>query len=147
MIVFLITIGTGKTIKGDSPSQYGRATRHADVFQCSMGALGFYFLQRFAVNGEVVDGNLPDFRVNEEWFDMKLLCEFGGDTLKQMAQRSFQSSVKDIFAELGIYSNHQGHFGRVTGPVYAEFKELPTEMIKILGKCLLLFVFNCLSLY
>jgi hypothetical protein len=67
---------------------------------------------------------------------MKLLCEFGGNTLQQMAQRSFQKSVKDIFDELGIFSNHHGHFGRVTGPIYAEFKELPTEMIKILGKLL-----------
>jgi hypothetical protein len=145
MIVFLLTIGTGKTIKGDGPSQYGRATRHADVNQCSMGALGFYFLHRFAVNGEFDGVNLPDFRENSEWFDMKLLCEFGGNTLQQMAQRSFQKSVKDIFDELGIFSNHHGHFGRVTGPIYAEFKELPTEMIKILGKllfvCLFLTVF------
>jgi hypothetical protein len=139
MVVFLLTIGTGKTIKSDAPSQYGRATRHMDVFQCSIGAFGFFLLQRFEVNGEfVAGGNLPDFRENKNWFDMKLLCEFGGDTTKMMTQRSFQKSVKDIFTSLGIFSNHHGHFGRVTGPIYAEFKELPPDMIKILGKCLFL---------
>jgi hypothetical protein len=143
MVVFLLTIGTGKTIKGEAPSQYGRATRHMDVFQCSIGAFGFYLLQRFEVNGEFVEGNLPDFRENSDWFDIKLLCEFGGDAKQEMTQRPFQKSVKDIFASLGIFANHHGHFGRVTGPIYAEFKELPQEMIKILGKwlCFVCFFF------
>ena len=39
-----------------------------------------------------------------------------------------------MFKELGIYSNHYGHFGRCTGPVMAEFMELDPELIKNLGE-------------
>ena len=108
MIIFLLTIGTGKTIKSDSPSQYGRATRHMDVFQCSVSALGFYLLHRLDVNGEWT--NLPDFRDNSAWFDVKLLAEFGGESSKTMTQRPYQSAVKDVFGELGICSSHHGPF-------------------------------------
>ena len=142
MLVFLLIIGTGKTIKSDAPSQYGRATRHKDVFQCAVGALGFYLLERFEVNGEFSHTNMPDWRDNKAWFDIKVLVEQGKDTRKVMTQRPFQKSIDKIFEELGISTNHQGHFGRVTAPVYAEFKELPPDMIKILGKSFcLLFLF------
>jgi hypothetical protein len=147
MLVFLLIIATGKTILSSSSSQYGRATRHKDVFQCAVGALGFYLLERFHVTGEFEDHNRPDFRENKEWFDIKVLVKQGENTKKEMTQRPFAESVDKIFQELGIHSNHQGHFGRVTAPVYAEFKELPPEMIKILGKffgllfCLLVFLF------
>ena len=86
MIIFLLTIGTGKTIKSDAPSQYGRATRHQDVFQCSVLALGFYLLHRFEINGELHESNLPDFRENSEWFDVNVRNEFGGEPYKQMRQ-------------------------------------------------------------
>jgi hypothetical protein len=133
MLIFLQIIATGKTIKSDAPSQYGRATRHKDVFQCAVGGLGFYLLERFEVNGEFSESNMPDWRNNDEWFDMKLLCEQGKDCTKVMTQRPFMKAVIQVFAELGISANHQAHFGRVTAPVYAEFKELPPEMLKILG--------------
>jgi hypothetical protein len=132
MIIFLLCIGTGKTIKSDSPPQYGRATRHMDVFQCSISALGFYLLHRFDVNGEWT--NPPDFRENSSWFDVKMLTDFGGESTKTMGQRPFQQAVKDVFGELGICANHHGHFGRVAGPIYLEFKELSPELIKVLGK-------------
>ena len=111
-------------MKNDGPSQYGRATRHMDVFQCPVGAFGMYLLYRLDCNGEF--DVLPDFKCDEEWFDIKVLCEFGtGESTKVMTQRPFQNSMREVFAELGICSTHHGHFGRVTGPVYAEFKELP----------------------
>ena len=143
MLVFLLYIGTGKTIKSDGPSQYGRATRHRDVFQCSVGALGFYLLHRFWANGEFLDlEHVPDFRDNASWFDMKVLCEFGGDCKTMMTQRPFQDSVKKVFSHLGISAKHFGHWGRVAGSIFGEFHELPPDMIKLLGKS-----FFCLFVY
>ena len=127
------TTTTGKTVASDGPNQYGRATRHRDVFQCSVGAFGFYLLHRFDVNGEFEEGF--DFKHNEAWFDKKVLVEMGtGDCDTMMTQRPFRDSVKEVFTELGITANHLAHFGRVTAPVFLEFKELPPELIKILGK-------------
>ena len=141
MLIFLLYIGTGKTVKSDGPSQYGRATRHRDVFQCSVGALGFYLLHRFWANGEFLDlDHVPDFRDNASWFDTKVLCEFGGDVNQEMGQRSFQDSVKKIFKHLGISAKHFGHWGRVAGSIFGEFHELPPDMIKLLGKSYCWFV-------
>ena len=136
MDIFLLTIATGKTIQSDSPSQYGRATRHKDVAKCSISALGFYLLYRFHVTGEFVGELMPDMRINESWFDWKLLIEgkAGTNNTTQMQQRTYQDSVRDVFDKLGIHAPHKGHWGRVTGPAYLEFNELPPDMIKLLGK-------------
>jgi hypothetical protein len=141
MMIFLLAIGTGKTIKSDGPSQFGRATRHQDVFQCSVSALAFYLLFRFSMHGEFCETNMPDMRENKSWFDVKVLTEMGGDATTQLTQRRFQNSVRDLFLMLGISSSHQGHFGRVTAPVFLEFKELPQEFIKMLGKSFVFSVF------
>jgi hypothetical protein len=77
MLVILLIIGTGKTIKSNAPSQYGWATRHKDVFQCVVGALCFCLL-------EFLSTNMPDWRVNKEWFDIKVLAEQCKDTTKEM---------------------------------------------------------------
>jgi Centromere DNA-binding protein complex CBF3 subunit, domain 2 len=141
MFIYLMFIGTGKTIKSNGPSQYGRAIRHRDVFQCSVGAFGFYLLYRFLVNGEFVDlDHVPDFRENSSWFDMKVLTEYGGDSNKQMDQRTFRDAVKKVFKELGISAKHFGHWGRVAGSVFGEFHELPPDVIQLLGKFVLLCV-------
>lgn len=138
MPVFMLAIAQGKTCH-DHP-QYGRATRHVDVWQCPVGALAFYWLFRFHVNREFQMDDLPDLRVNANWFDMKLLCELGADSSKMMSQRPFQKSMSTIFKQLRISSSHKGHFGRVAGPIYAEFAEVPPELIKIQGKFLFYFI-------
>ena len=81
------------------------------------------------------------FKCNERWFDKKLLSEMGKNENKSMTQRVFRDSVREVFDELGICANHQAHFGRVTAPVYLEFKELPPDMIKLLGKWCFSFLF------
>ena len=125
----------------DGAAQFGRATRHKDVFQCAIGALGFYLLFRFDGTGEF--NEVPDFTENKAWFDKKLLVELGKDPNKQMKQRTYMNAVKDIFKELGICAKHLAHWGRVTAPVYMEFKELPETVVKMLGK----FFFVCLMLF
>ena len=52
MMIRILKISTGKTVRRDGPSQYRRATRHKDVFQYSIGAEGLYLLYRFHTNGE-----------------------------------------------------------------------------------------------
>ena len=152
MPVHLMMIHTGKTITGVSPKQYGRATRHKNVFLCPLGALGLYLMYRFhcGVDPEFGASYNPAFFLSKEyqkdWFSIKLLTDYSAgpfDNRKEMTQRSFQKSMKKVLTSLGISSAHYGHFGRCVGPVIAEFKELPPDMIKQLGKFCVVVLFTC----
>ena len=83
MLVKLMKIATGKTVESDGPSQYGRATRHKDVFQCPIGAEAVYLFFHFDCTREwFMESNLsdycfPDMHFNKAWFDIKLLVEHG----------------------------------------------------------------------
>lgn len=135
MQVFLMAIVTGKTVRSGGPKQYGRATRHKDVTQCPIGALAFYLFYRFDVNNEFDADALPDFRVNREWFDIKVLADYNGNNnTSSMTNRQYMKALKQIFRASGITESHLVHIGRVAAPVYLEFKELSPELIKILGK-------------
>ena len=101
--------------------------------------MGFYLLFRFDGTGEF--NEVPDFRKNETWFDKKVLVELGHNTNKKMMQHTFMNTVKEMFQMLGICVKHLAHWGRVTAPVYMEFKELPENVIKMLGKFFFSFCF------
>jgi hypothetical protein len=124
----------GKTVT--TKKQYGRSMRHKDVRECAIGAFAFYLLFRFSVSGEMDDDNRPDFSINEEWFDVKILSDGSLDNKKVMNSRSYTEPLRKVFDKLGIIASHFGHFGRVVGPVKLEFEEVPTELIRILGKSL-----------
>jgi hypothetical protein len=129
---------TGKTVT--TKKQYGRSMRHKDVRECAICAFAFYLLFRFAVSGEMDDGNRPDFTKNEQWFDIKILSDGSRDNCKVMNARSYTDPLRKIFQLLGIITSHYGHFGRVVGPVKLEFEEVAAELIRILGEsavCLL----------
>jgi hypothetical protein len=142
LFVYCITIFTltnrsrslaGKTVT--TKKQYGRSMRHKDVRECSIGAFGLYLLFRFAVSGEMDDGHRPDFAINKEWFDIKILSDGSLDNTKRMNSRSYTDPLRKVFDSLGIIASHFGHFGRVVGPVKLEFEEVSSELIRILGKC------------
>ena len=156
MLIKLMKIATGKTVKSDGPSQYGRATRHKDVFLCPIGAEAMYLFYRFEQSHEFWwDGDqdalaalgedesiygldnfhAPEMRDNSQWFDMKLLVEHSSpDNTKILKQRCYCKSLDEIFKKYGITSNHFGHFGRVTAPLLCEFRDLPPNVIQELGK-------------
>ena len=116
--------------------------RHKDVTRCAIGAFAFYLLFRFHVSGEMNDENRPDFRENSSWFDIKILSEGKvANYKKEMSRKSYTKVVKGVLHDLRLVSSHYGHWGRVNAPAELEFAELSPELIRILGKWL---VVDCL---
>ena len=77
-----------------------------------------------------------------------MLTEYGAkDNEKRLEDTNFRKAIKKIFRKLRIHANHTCHFGRVAAPLKLEFEELSTDLIRLLGKCLVCFFFfiNCLS--
>jgi hypothetical protein len=81
------------------------------------------------------DDNRPDFSVNEEWVDMKILMDGTTDNNKiQIQERTYTTPIKKVLKNLKIVASHFGHWGCVHGPVELAFEEVPPELIRILGK-------------
>ena len=90
MYIHLMMIATGKTVSKEG-NQFGRATRHLNVWLCAIGAQGLYLLYRFEVLGEFLEekNTMPDFRKNETWFDIKLLIDYTQrDRTVELGQRT-----------------------------------------------------------
>ena len=122
--------------------QYGRCMRHKDVTRCAIGAFGLYLLHRFHVSHEMDDGTRPDFRSNSSWFDIKILTDgTHKNREKEMQKTSYVTMIRKILKKLRIYSAHFGHWGRVNAPVELEFAELDPELIRILGKWIVVLLF------
>ena len=141
-LILCMGIPEGKTTKDNK--QYGRAMRHKDVLLCPIGALGFYLLLRFELTREFDRQNCPDFRVNSEWFDIKLLINYGtnhgrsgitpADARKHEIQHQcYIKTIKEIQKEKGIISNHYLHIGRVLGTHRLQYQELLDDHIRQLG--------------
>ena len=142
MLVKIMKIATGKTVDNDGPSQYGRATRHKNVFECPIGAEAMYLFFRFDQTREwymdpddLSNWKMPDMRDNSAWFDIKVLIEHGSrDNTKSLSQRCYTEALKEVFKLLKILADHWAHWGRVNAPSLCEFKELSPEQIKEMGK-------------
>lgn len=120
----------GKTNNGQT--LYGRLMRHKDVRMCGFGALAFYLLYRFQCTGEMSPP--PDFTDNSTWFDIKLLVDCtSSSNSKAMNSNIYARAIKEVLKELGIFTNHYLHIGRVLGPILAEFNEAPSGDIQCLG--------------
>ena len=151
--VMMLVCETGKTIKKDGKVQYGRVTRHKDVFSCSICAMGFYLMNRFFTNAEFYYDevrNTSQFFINEEWIDRKLLVGLQTrDSFKSLSPKNFETSMKSVLRELGIQSSHFAHFGRVNGPILCELASLNPQLTKQLGKffCLYFIFILYLTLY
>ena len=133
-------IPDGKTAKDHK--QYGRAMRHKDVCLCPIGALGFYLLLRFELTKEFDAGNCPDFRVNSQWFDTKLLINYGTSHAgltpaearkKEISNTVYIKAIKEIQKQHGIVSNHYLHLGRVLGTQRLQYYEIIDDQIRQLG--------------
>jgi len=135
--VMMLVCETGKTIKKDGKVQYGRVTRHKDVFLCSVCAMGFYLVNRFYNNAEFFYdemNNSSKFFINEEWMDRKLIVGMQTrDPFKSLSPKNFETSMKSVLRELGIQSSHFAHFGRVNGPILCELASLNPQLTKQLG--------------
>lgn len=132
----IMTIFAGKTNKLNK--LYGRAMRAKDVRLCSLGALGFYLLSRFALTGEFEDGKCPDFTDNKAWYDIKLLVAFGNGAAangytKEMKNTSYYKSMAVILKEKKIISSHKVHYGRTVGSALLQYKELDDDDVRQLG--------------
>ena len=57
------------------------------------------------------DGCRPDFRVNKEWFDIKILSDGTKNNTKEMGKESYVKHLKMIFKALKTITAHYGHFG------------------------------------
>ena len=130
MYVLLLQFAEGKTNKGQT--LFGRCIRHKEPELCPIGALGFYLMARFKLTKEW--DTCPDFTVNSAWFRSKLLIS--GDKEKTttcMSNDSYGKGIRDVLKQLGLFSKHYVHIGRVLGPKLAEFAEVPAYIIRQLG--------------
>ena len=104
--VMMLVCETGKTIKKDGKVQYGRVTRHKDVFLCSICVMGLYLMNRFYTNAEFYYDevrNTSQFFINEEWIDRKLLVGLQTrDSFKSLSPKNFETSMKSVLRELGF---------------------------------------------
>jgi hypothetical protein len=115
--------------------QFGRSMRHKDVRRCSVGAFGFYLLFRFHKSGEMDDDQRPNFGINKEWFDIKILTDGTRHaTTKEIQKRTYTDPIRNVFKKLSLISSHFGHWGRVNAPAELEFEEVSPEYIRILGE-------------
>ena len=95
---------------------------------CSIGALGLY-LFRFHLAHEKIS-----FETNKNWFDTKLLVEQKSiDNKTGISDQSYAKTMKRVFKDLGLVSNHFVHAGRSIGPRLAETLEVDPILIKQLG--------------
>jgi hypothetical protein len=83
----------------------------------------------------------PDFRVNKEWFDVKIVTDgTRANSKKEMGKRAYTDMIRKVFDSLRLISHKFGHWGRVNAPVELEFMDIPSEFIRMLGKCVSLCV-------
>ena len=136
MEVMVMQIATGKTVsQGAGKHQYGRAMCHKDPAQCPVGSFGFYLMYRFHGSGEMDEEHRPDFRNNDDWFDIKILTDGSrASNSKEMGRRSYEDLLKKCFDSLLIFSSHYTHFGRVGAPPLMELEEVPQDYIRMIGK-------------
>jgi hypothetical protein len=107
-----------------------------------VGAFGLYLLFRFHKSGEMDDCCCPNFGVNKEWYDIKILTDgTRADTTKEIQRQTYTDLIQKVFKLLLKIADHFGHFGRVVGPVDLEFKEISPEFIRILGEWLFSFFY------
>jgi len=106
--------------------------RSKDVRNCSVGAFGFYLLMRFTLTGEME--NPPDFTINSNWFDIKLLVDvYATNYCEEMSSDPYSKWMAKLFKQLGIVSNHLIHIGRVLGAAELELLENDEAGTKTLG--------------
>lgn len=82
------------------------------------------------------DGIRPDFRQNDQWFDMKIITNgtLEGSTKGLSSPETYRRKLKRCFEDLGIRSMHLAHFPRVTAPAQLELAELSADEIRIFGE-------------
>jgi hypothetical protein len=132
MAIFILQMATGKTNEGGR--LYGRLMRHRLASLCGIGGLGFYLLLRFKVTGEMSPP--PDFTVNKDWFDIKLLVGQNATPTTNttpISDRQYADVIKRICNNLQVPACHFTHIGRVAGPPVLELEEIQPEDIRTLG--------------
>lgn len=132
MIVSILQLMAGKTVKPGT-RQFGRAIRAREVVDCPIGALGFYLLHRFFMSGEFSDGERPDFSVNKNWFEIKILTDGSRKNTKSLKKNTYVDQIRQCFSDLDLATAHYGHWGRVSGAVKLEQEEVPPDLIKVMG--------------
>jgi hypothetical protein len=126
MAIFILQMATGKVNEGER--LYGRLMRHFNAGLCGIGGMGFYFLLRFKVTGEMSPP--PDFTVNENWFNIKLLV--GQNATPEtnetpISDRQYADVIKKVCDSLEVPACHFAHIGRVAGPPLLELEEIHPE--------------------
>lgn len=106
--------------------------RHSDVLLCPIGAFAMYLFYRFKYSMEMSPP--PDFRKNEEWFQMKLYTDGKpGSNDKSVKARVYSDVIGRVFKMLGVATNHTAHLGRILGPKKLEMLEFSQDEIRVLG--------------
>ena len=125
--IAVLRVPEGKA--NDSFCLYGRAMRHAEVFQCAVGGMGLYLLARFQITGEA---ETFDFTDNRSWYDIPLLVS-SKNPRKNVGDRPYYEAIKQTCSKLQIPTAHFIHFGHSIGAKCGELEELNQKTIEALG--------------
>jgi hypothetical protein len=106
---------------------YSGAIRNKDVNICTFGAVGLYLFYRFHVENEP----FPDFTLNENWFNIKLVK--ARDRMKPIAPTTQSDSVTRIFDACNISSKKKTHASRGSSARSAEQNGMDAELIRQMG--------------
>jgi hypothetical protein len=140
-VILTMQILEGKTDNGKIV--WGRTMRHENMNMCSIGALGFYWMSRFEVTGEIFD-----FATNKSWFNRKMLVSpTHTKTLdKEMSFQHYPTVLKQICVALGIVIEKYFHFGRFYGNMDGELNgDLISSELENLGNWLMTQREDCYS--
>ncbi|GAA5919811.1 hypothetical protein JCM5296_002035, partial [Sporobolomyces johnsonii] len=117
----VVLLDNGKTNK-DGRKEYAAFTRHEDPAACGVGALAFYFFQRFHVSQERFpphDTAFPSFAASRDWFDLKVLLSSAGPT-EAVEYGTFLAAVNKELKALGLETKAKTHIFRGSGSRMAD---------------------------
>jgi hypothetical protein len=68
-----------------------------------VGAFGFYLLFCFHKSGEMDECCRPNFGVNKEWYDIKILTDgTRADITKEIQRRTYTALIRKVFKQFTI---------------------------------------------
>lgn len=115
------------------PPQILCSTRNKDVFQCTVGAEGFYLMYRFACSKEFDNERGHDLTKND-WFTIKLITSSGKELdTSAMSYDTYTTAFEKICKENSVKYPKKAQFGRHYGIIEMELAQVPREGVRLQG--------------
>ena len=117
--------------------QYGRAARHIDPKQCTVGATALYLECREGICNEFTSMTKEQWKDNPHWFDIKFLADVNGvgcNTKDEMKSDTYGDKVRQHLKALSLPMNKVLHLGGNVGTRTLDCMEVDVAEIKRMGQ-------------